>query len=322
MSTVEPAFLRVVPPGVFYPNQSLRITVCKRKLLPHRYQPRRGVIIANSERLYPEPDEEKPQKETPSQPMKEGDVEKGPGSFFDRLNEKSANKRGPTNSSTTPLTTDEQSPISTTVDTSVIKYDYTKAAMAFWRIGWVTWWLQLILTVIAGVILLFAFAFPGVNVRTSASALGFILSGIGVFLAFVSLFWTYSYTRLSLWLREKAPDRSLEAATAKVMTRLRLGTLCAIVGLIISLVGLQAIVGTLLARLFSSGVVSTPYTAYQNGPAAGGSFGPGANIVQPIDILVVQAAANAMMALLAALTSTSWFRSRTKTWLLDKSKAS
>lgn len=319
MSTIQPAFLRVIPPGIFHPTRPSRITICQRKLSAQRVHRRRGVFIASGERLYPEPDEQKPREETPPQPSKGNDVERGPGSFFDRLNEKSANKRGPTESTTTPLTDKDQTLISTTVDASVIKHDYTKAAMALWRVGWVTWWLQLILTVIAGVILLFSFAFPGVNVRTSASAFGFILSGVGVFLAFVSLFWTYSYTRLSVWLREKAPDSSLEAATAKVMTRLRLGMLCAIIGLIASLLGLQAIVGTLLARLFTSGMVSTPY---QTGPAVGGNFGPGAGIVQPIDILVVQAAANSMMALLAALTSTSWFRSRSKAWLLDKSKAS
>lgn len=198
---------------------------------------------------------------------------------------------------------------------------YGMAARALWRIGWTTWWVQLILTVIAGVILLFSFAFPSVNVRNSASAFGFIVAAIGVFFAFVSLFWTYSYTRLSLSLQQC--NQTLTQVKLRISGRLRFGLVVALVGLLVSLTGLQAIVGTLLARLLSSGIVTTPYSAYPAGAGAGvAAVAPGANVVQPIDVLIIQACANAMTALMVALASTIWLRSRQNKWIKESAASS
>lgn len=199
--------------------------------------------------------------------------------------------------------------------TSIASLDYVSAAKALWRLGWITWWVQLILTVISAVILLFAFAFPGVNVRSSASAVGFILSGAGIVVAFFSLFWTYSYTRLSLWLKGDA-NRMVERAQQRIVGKLRVGLVLALLGLVISLTGLQAIVGTLLARLLSAGIATVPYSSYQN--AGAGNFAPGAGLVQPVDVLVVQANANAMMAFVTALVTTVWLRGRAKKWQQTK----
>lgn len=193
------------------------------------------------------------------------------------------------------------------------RLEFIKASRALWRVGWVSWWIQLILTIIAAVILVFSFSFPGVNHRASASAVGFILAFIGVFIAFVSLFWTYSYTRLSLWLNDVS--KPVEQITSKINSRLRIGMVVALVGLIVSLTGLQAIVGTLLARLLGTGFATAPLTAYHSHATAGaGGLVPGAGIVQPVDILIVQASANSMMALVTALTATIWLRSRQKKW--------
>lgn len=190
--------------------------------------------------------------------------------------------------------------------------DIQRASRAFWKIGWWTWWIQLVLTTISGVIVLFAFAFPGVNIRSTASATGFVCAGLGVSIAFVSLLWTYGYTRLAIRLRRAQP-KWIAKAPENVSAYLRMGIAIALAGMFVSLIGLQAIVGTLLARLFGAGIATTPYTALQTGAVATGSNGAvlgGLGSVQPVDILVVQASANAMSALLAALTSAIWFRGR------------
>lgn len=184
---------------------------------------------------------------------------------------------------------------------------YGAAARALWRIGWATWWVQLILTVVSAVIVLFSFAYPSVDVGTSASALGVVLATIGLVIAFVSLVWTYSYTRLSLWLSAIGTEQDATMASSRISRRLRYGLLVALVGLTTSILGLQAIVGTLLSRLLSSGFAQTAFSS----PHAPSAI---ATLIQPVDILVVQASANVIMALLVAVVSTLWFRGRADAW--------
>jgi len=80
----------------------------------------------------------------------------------------------------------------------------------------------------------------------------------------------------------------------------------AMVGLTVSLLGVQAIVGTLLARLLSSGLGESYGTVRAIGRVPGG--------VQPVDILVVQAAANGMLGLVCALGVSLWLTTRIDKW--------
>lgn len=267
---------------------------------------RRSVIAS----LYPEPDEVDPPL-NPPKPSEDASSGQDEAKFLEKLNSYQKN-RGDPSKVTTNASDDKPVPSNagnTYLQPQVETVDYGKAARALWRLGWATWWIQLILTIIAAVILVFSFAFPGVNVKLSASSVGFGLSSVGILIAFFSLFWTYSYTRLSLWLRDES-KRSVERARARITGKLQVGLVLSLLGLIVSLVGTQAIVGTLLSRLLSAGIATTPYNAYQ----ASGGLPPGAGVVQPVDVLVIQACANSMMALLAALTSTVWLRGRARKW--------
>ncbi|CDF36437.1 unnamed protein product [Chondrus crispus] len=312
-------------PGLAFLNAGRRHAILSQRR-PRKIAFRR-LPVASSDKLYPDPEP----LERIENPVKAGDSDsepkEGPEVLFEKLNARRESRNSNSGVVQSSLETandmnqplfnregEELKPVTEVVapDNGM---DFKKAARAFWRIGWMTWWLQLILTVVSGVILIFSFAFPGVNVKTSASALGFIVTGVGVLFAFVSLFWTYSYTRLSLWLSgdRVSTNRTPQVAQTRINRKLRIGLGIAIVGMIVSLTGLQAIVGTLLARLLSSGVATTPYASYQMGAGAAG-VAPGSGIVQPVDILVVQASANAMMGLLAALATTVWLRGRSKKW--------
>lgn len=298
---------RLIANGNLYPNveppEPIENPVTSNSATPSPASPNSDIpvpatpIPATPDPVYP--DEDEAANESPKSFIESGK------SLLEKLNDRLRNRVKNTDVAATAQgssvsTTETEFPVSNIPNGSL---DYASASKALWRLGWATWWVQLILTVISAVILLFSFAFPGVNIRTSASAAGFILSGAGVFVAFVSLFWTYSYTRLSLWL-EGSPDRTIEKARGRIIGKLRVGLLLAIVGLLVSLTGLQAIVGTLLARLLSAGIATVPFQT--------GTPPPG--IVQPVDVLVVQASANAMMALMASLTTTIWLRARSKKW--------
>jgi Protein of unknown function (DUF3611) len=199
---------------------------------------------------------------------------------------------------------------------SAVGIDVQRASRALWKVGWFTWWVQVVLTVVAAVICSFALIFPGVNARASASAAGTVLAGVGVAVSFVSLFWTYGYTRLAIKLRRGHP-RFMERAPDRVRGYLRVAVVLAVSGLVVSLIGLQAIVGTLLARLLGAGIATTPYTTMQSSSGAVGVFGG----VQPVDVLVIQATANAMSALVAGLVTAIWLRARVRVWTGENEKS-
>lgn len=215
--------------------------------------------------------------------------------------EKQKRKQAEEERNTTNKTATTRSPVTATAG------NYRKAARALWRVGWLTWWAQLILTTVAAVIVLFAVAFPTIDVRTSASAIGFVLVAAAVILALISLVWTYSYTRLSLWLTsDRNSDEIAKSANKRIVSRLRNGLKLALLGLAVATLGLQAIVGTVLARLFSSGLGRQASNS--------GSGTVPISVLQPVDILVVQASANVVMALLVAVISTTWFRGKAREW--------
>lgn len=193
--------------------------------------------------------------------------------------------------------------------------DVQRASRALWKAGWWAWWIQLVLSTISGVIVLFAIAFPGVNIRTTASSIGVLLCGSSVAIALTSLLWTYGYTRLAIRVRQSQP-KFLANAPARVRGYIRVGLIISVFGLFVGLVGLQAIVGTLLARLLGTGIATTPYSALQSNGLSrtGAGFVNGASMVQPVDVLVIQACANAMSSLLAGLITAIWLRGRLRVW--------
>ncbi len=173
----------------------------------------------------------------------------------------------------------------------------TRAARGVWRVGWIAWWVQLVLTTVSVVILLFAFAFPGVTVKSTASAPGLILAALASAASLVSWIWTYVYTRVAL--RVSKP-------LSRLARPLHVGVFLALTGTALAAFALQATVGTLLARVF------TAAAGVQTGVQAGVVVQ--ASAVQPIDLLVVQATVNALCSLFAGLLATLWLQGRLRVW--------
>jgi preprotein translocase subunit Sss1 len=174
-----------------------------------------------------------------------------------------------------------------------------KVILAFRTWGWVGFWTQTVLAVIAAVVLLVFVGTRAINGVGAASnptvANPGTLPGLGfawVGLAFVclSIFWNFRYTQLSKKLR--SPDRPNRAQTIR---QLKIGIAIGLVGMLITLIGAFIIVGWLTAKSQqqpqSIGVIVT-------------------TTVQSIDLLVVQANTNIILAHFSGLVTSLWLLNR------------
>ena len=144
-----------------------------------------------------------------------------------------------------------------------------------WKVGFASVWVQGVLTTVSGVLLLFC---SSALQRASLPLLaGLVLALAGLAAACASSLWAWGYTRLSLRLGRGEAPSSADAAR-RATGRARLGLAVNLAGLTASLLGAEAIVGTLAAKSFTQGaltVATSPLAA-----------------VQPLDVLVVQAILN------------------------------
>ncbi len=165
--------------------------------------------------------------------------------------------------------------------------------------GWISFWAQLVLGVIAAVVL--GFASFSRDVATNQKGVG---TGVGIFFAVIavialgaSLFWAFRYTRISRQLQSSNPNnRPRKADTIQL---LQLGMSINLVGLLLSLLGAQAIVGALLAKSLT--LPQTGLGVYQIDPS---------RTIRTLDILVVQANTNTVAAHFAGLVGSLWLLNR------------
>jgi amino acid transporter len=161
--------------------------------------------------------------------------------------------------------------------------------------GWISFWTQIILSVISAALL----GFGGVN-RGAATQPGVAPNpglGGGIFFAvaglvalFIGAYWAFSYTRLAR--RLKTPDAQARPKPGDLIKMLRLGLLINLLGTLLTLLGAQAIVGSLLLKSFA-----------QAGSLFSGTL---SRFVTPLDIFLVQANINTLMAHFFGIIATLW----------------
>ncbi|MBW4467299.1 MAG: DUF3611 family protein [Pegethrix bostrychoides GSE-TBD4-15B] len=171
--------------------------------------------------------------------------------------------------------------------------------------GWLSFWIQIVLAVVSAIVLLFAAGsfgasstvpvqtIPGVpqaqvpsgsfNPGTGA---GLFLAVLGLLVLFVGAYWAYRYTRIARKLRNAA-DRPKRGDVLRI---LYIGLGINLVGMLLTILGAQAIVGSLVAKSFAQGV-----------GIFSGNF---QRFINPLDIFVVQANTNTIMAHFIGLVST------------------
>ncbi|KAF5745592.1 hypothetical protein HS088_TW07G01184 [Tripterygium wilfordii] len=150
----------------------------------------------------------------------------------------------------------------------------------FKRLGNLGFWGQLVCTVVSAVILSFSVVVTG---KISSPAT-FYATGGSIAAAFISVFWSFGYIRLSDKLRKTANDPSKAPPRADVMKSLKNGIILNILGMGAAILGMQATVGTLVAKALTSS--ANPY--YQG-------IAPGYKPVLALDVFLVQASANTIL---------------------------
>ncbi|CAN1134477.1 Protein TIC 21, chloroplastic [Linum perenne] len=150
----------------------------------------------------------------------------------------------------------------------------------FKRFGSIGFWGQLICTVVAAVILSFSIVATG----TITSPVSFYTTSGGIVAAFISVFWSFGYIRLSERLRKTANDPSKAPPRNEVVKGLRNGIVLNLMGMAAAILGMQATVGTLVAKALTSS--ANPY--YQG-------IAPGSTPVLALDVFLVQASANTIL---------------------------
>lgn len=155
----------------------------------------------------------------------------------------------------------------------------------FVQVTWISWWFQIILSVVSGVILVFANTVRGPG-ASAVWASGFSLSCIGVIISLVNSCWTWNVTRLLRRFTAKKikQDNFLPTLRKYARTSITLS----LVGMFITLVGAEQIVGTLASKVLSNQGFS-PVLIAQPGIAS-------PNTLQALDIFLVQANTNCMVA--------------------------
>ncbi|GLJ30096.1 hypothetical protein SUGI_0595190 [Cryptomeria japonica] len=155
-----------------------------------------------------------------------------------------------------------------------------RTGIYFKRLGGLGFWSQLVCTVVSAVIL----AFSAVITGSPTSPPTFYLTAGGIAAAFMSVFWSFGYIRLSERLRKNANDPAKAPLRADVVRNLKNGIIINILGMGATVLGIQATVGVLVAKALTTS--ANPY--YQG-------ISPGYSPVLALDVFLVQACGNTIL---------------------------
>lgn len=161
------------------------------------------------------------------------------------------------------------------------------------RLGWAGFWIQLVLTVVAGMILTFAILDPNLNLRLK-SGIGLVSAIGGIAALGFSIYWCFRYVRLGRQL--KTPELTVHPSRKETIHVLQIGGFINLVAMLLTLVGIQTIIGTLLIKTLS---VPQGAAVYQVG-----------QLIEPIDIFVVQANVSMIAAQFVGIGIPFWLASR------------
>lgn len=155
-----------------------------------------------------------------------------------------------------------------------------KTSRHFKRLGGLGFWGQLVCALVAAVILSFSVAIKW----KITSPVTFYATAGGVAAAFISVFWSFGHIRLSDKLRRAANEPSKAPSRAVVVKSLKNGIALNLLGMGAALLGMQATLGLLVAKVLTSSAV--PF--YQG-------ISPGYSPVLALDVFLVQASANTVL---------------------------
>jgi magnesium-transporting ATPase (P-type) len=164
--------------------------------------------------------------------------------------------------------------------------------------SWLSWWSQVILTVISAVTFIFARNVMEASSITLGMGLGtvapkFVLPGLSTILSTMSIIWTWGGRRLSKRFLRRTNTTPVGAANL-LRRMIKVGAAINLMGLFTSVLGAQFIIGTLVAK------------SMQNVVGVGIAGGISAQTLQPLDVLVVQANTNMLTSHFISLACLLW----------------
>jgi len=177
-------------------------------------------------------------------------------------------------------------------DTSSIPPAAQRIVFTLRTFGWISFWLQVVLGIVSAIILLVSVA-SNTNTKAQGSTQG---TGFGIFFAICGLvalgigaFFAFRYTRISKQLLETG-----RPSKAETLQAIRLGLIINLVGMLVTILGAQAVVGSVLTKSLS-----------QQGAVLDAS-----RYVQPLDLFVVQGNINTITAHFAGIVASLWLFNR------------
>jgi hypothetical protein len=160
--------------------------------------------------------------------------------------------------------------------------------------GWIGFWSQLVLGVVSSLIFLFAIPSASGGAARNAGTGGSIFFAVcGLFVLYYSVYQAFRYTRIARQLED--PNPNLRPKKADTIKALRFGLIVSLVGMLLSVLGAEAITGTLLGKSLSQ----AQGVAIYNPEAL-------SKIIQPLDIFVVLANTHTITAHFAGVAISIW----------------
>lgn len=198
------------------------------------------------------------------------------------------------------ILSDRQPPLQTSMANRLEPYSLPPAVRrvseSFRMAGWVGFWAQLVLAIVSSLVLLFAVTSLSIRAGTAnnpgtGAGIFFAIGGLAVL--YLGAYWAFRYTRLSRQL--KTTDPKTRPKRGDAVQALRIGLMISLVGMLLTLLGAQAIVGSLLAKSLSQ-------------PQGGAIYAPAqaTQFIQSLDIFVVQANTNTVMGHFVGLITSLW----------------
>jgi hypothetical protein len=181
---------------------------------------------------------------------------------------------------------------------SDVSSNLQQIAKAFRRTGWISFWVQLILTVVSTITLIFAVGAGragGAASSNPGTGIGGVLTIIGIGTLGFNMFWALS--RYVAFGRRLTSSKTVRPKKIETIQAIRFGLMISLVGMLLAIVGAETIVGLLVGKALSQGIggfVNTDPSRF----------------IQPADTFVVQASINVILAHFAGIVASLWLLNR------------
>jgi hypothetical protein len=166
-----------------------------------------------------------------------------------------------------------------------------KIAAQLRRVGWMGFWLQLVLAVVSSLIFLFAIPFASTGARNPGTGGSLLFAVCGLLVLYASTYWSFR----SVTIARKLKNPDLRPKKAETIKHIQWGLMASTVGMGLSVMGAESIAGTLLGKSLSSA-------------SSFAMFSPDAlsKIIQPLDIFIVLANTHTITAHFIGIVGSLW----------------